>query len=225
LNFLRRSQCREAQRGQNLVEFALLAPFLFLLLLGMVDLGRALYYANDLTNAAREGARVAILSTNECNSFYKATTCTASNGNGVTVCDAIEGQSELIGATNWIGCPVSGGDAALDLDGGSGCTATSCMPPSNATAVANSGVACQTTTTPCQNYAYVSIVQATTDSETCSDIATASSHETATTARAAGNLPLRIKIVYYFTPLTGLLGQFFPASFHITATACARAEY
>lgn len=46
-------------RGQALVEFALVAPVLLLLLLGAIDLGRLLYAQIVITNAAKEGALVA----------------------------------------------------------------------------------------------------------------------------------------------------------------------
>jgi Flp pilus assembly protein TadG len=46
--------------GQSMVEFAVLAPIFFLLLLGTIDLGRAVYIYNAISDAAREGARAAI---------------------------------------------------------------------------------------------------------------------------------------------------------------------
>src|ERR687888_572732 len=46
--------------GQSMVEFAVLAPIFFLLLLGTIDLGRAIYVYNSISDAAREGARAAI---------------------------------------------------------------------------------------------------------------------------------------------------------------------
>jgi hypothetical protein len=49
-----------------MLEFALLAPFLFILLLGLVDFARAVFYYNVTSSAAREGAREAILSYNQC---------------------------------------------------------------------------------------------------------------------------------------------------------------
>src|SRR5437764_14599717 len=52
--FLRR------RAGQSMVEFAVLAPVFFLLLLGTIDLGRAVYTYNAISNAAREGARAAV---------------------------------------------------------------------------------------------------------------------------------------------------------------------
>ncbi len=50
------------ERGQDLVEFALIFPILFLILMGIFDMGRAIYYSSVLHNAAREGARYASIS-------------------------------------------------------------------------------------------------------------------------------------------------------------------
>ena len=46
--------------GQSMIEFALLAPIFFLLLLGTMDLGRGIYIYNSISDAAREGTRAAI---------------------------------------------------------------------------------------------------------------------------------------------------------------------
>ncbi len=47
----------KAEQGQSLTELALLMPFLVILLLGTIDLGRAYFTYVGITNAAREGAR------------------------------------------------------------------------------------------------------------------------------------------------------------------------
>ena len=52
-------------RGQSLVEFALALPLLVLLLVGVFDLGRAVYASNAVSNAAHAGARVAIVNQNQ----------------------------------------------------------------------------------------------------------------------------------------------------------------
>lgn len=57
----RRLLGREASRGQGLVEFALIFPILMLLLVAIFDVGRLVFAYNDITNAARVGARVAIV--------------------------------------------------------------------------------------------------------------------------------------------------------------------
>lgn len=45
------------QRGQSLVEFAVSSVVLLLLVGGLVDVGRSIYFSEALSNAAREGAR------------------------------------------------------------------------------------------------------------------------------------------------------------------------
>ena len=56
---MRRRQDRS--RGQALVELALVLPILLLIMMGIFDFGRAVFAYNSLSNAAREGARVAIV--------------------------------------------------------------------------------------------------------------------------------------------------------------------
>jgi Flp pilus assembly protein TadG len=58
-------------RGQALVEFALVLPVFLLILFGIIDAGRLIYTYNTIANAARDGARVAIVNqtvngTNTC---------------------------------------------------------------------------------------------------------------------------------------------------------------
>jgi Flp pilus assembly protein TadG len=54
-------KARGRRSGQALVEFALLIPVFLLILVSLFDLGRAVFAYNTLTNAAREGARLAIV--------------------------------------------------------------------------------------------------------------------------------------------------------------------
>jgi Flp pilus assembly protein TadG len=58
MNLRRRLTC---ERGSQLVEFALVAPLLLLVVFGIVDFGFMFREYEALTNAAREGARVAAL--------------------------------------------------------------------------------------------------------------------------------------------------------------------
>lgn len=48
---------QDKQRGATLVEFAIVAPLLFLLLFGLIEFGRAIATYTDVATAAREGAR------------------------------------------------------------------------------------------------------------------------------------------------------------------------
>jgi Flp pilus assembly protein TadG len=50
-----------AWAGQALVEFALVAPIFFMLLFGIIEGGRFIFYYETLNNATREGARYAIV--------------------------------------------------------------------------------------------------------------------------------------------------------------------
>jgi Flp pilus assembly protein TadG len=52
---------RSRSRGQALAEFALVIPIFLALLFGMFDLGKVIWASNSLANAAREGARFAIV--------------------------------------------------------------------------------------------------------------------------------------------------------------------
>jgi Flp pilus assembly protein TadG len=52
------------QRGTAVVEFALVAPILFLLVFGILDFGRALNYYNQMTQLAGQGARAAAVDNN-----------------------------------------------------------------------------------------------------------------------------------------------------------------
>jgi hypothetical protein len=52
---------RHRSRGQGLLEFALILPIFLLVFIALFDLGRAVFTFNTLTNAAREGARLAIV--------------------------------------------------------------------------------------------------------------------------------------------------------------------
>ena len=51
----------QRSRGQSLVEFALVAPVFFLIVIGLFDVGYAIYAYNTVSNAARSAARVAIV--------------------------------------------------------------------------------------------------------------------------------------------------------------------
>jgi Flp pilus assembly protein TadG len=52
---------RKQRRGAAAVEFAIVAPVFFLLVFGMIEYGRMVMVQQIITNAAREGTRVAVL--------------------------------------------------------------------------------------------------------------------------------------------------------------------
>jgi hypothetical protein len=55
------SRKRRRGRGQALVEFAFMAPIIFLVFIVIIEAGRFVFYYHVLNNAAREGARYAIV--------------------------------------------------------------------------------------------------------------------------------------------------------------------
>ena len=56
---------RASERGATAVEFAMLAPVLIMILMGIMEFGRAYNAQISLTNAAREAVRVMTISTNQ----------------------------------------------------------------------------------------------------------------------------------------------------------------
>jgi len=53
--------CRKHRRGASAVEFAVVAPVFFLMIFGMIEFGRMVMVQQVITNASREGARLAVL--------------------------------------------------------------------------------------------------------------------------------------------------------------------
>lgn len=51
----------EARQGAAVVEFAVVAPLMILLTMGMMEMGRVVMVKQLLVNASREGARLAVL--------------------------------------------------------------------------------------------------------------------------------------------------------------------
>ncbi len=69
-----RRRRRGNSRGQSLVEFSLVFPIIVLLIVGFVEIGRAVFAFNTIANAARQGARVAMVNQladiTECNEMW-----------------------------------------------------------------------------------------------------------------------------------------------------------
>jgi len=54
---IRNRKNRTSQRGQSLLEFAMTLPLLLLIVLGVIEFGRAYFQYNTLSKAVRQGAR------------------------------------------------------------------------------------------------------------------------------------------------------------------------
>lgn len=55
------SRISHRRAGASAVEFAIVAPIFFLMVFGIIEFGRMVMVQQVITNAAREGARVAVL--------------------------------------------------------------------------------------------------------------------------------------------------------------------
>lgn len=87
---------RENNRGQSLIEFALILPVLVLIIYGVFDLGRAFYAVITIANASREGARymtrhvvVMDLSVNNSLNLVKDQIKQEAAGGGLTLDDTL----------------------------------------------------------------------------------------------------------------------------------------
>ena len=77
------------ERGQGLVEFALVLPIIVLMVFGILDLGRAVFTYNALAQSARQASRTAIVDQDvsrvRATAFASAPTLGLTTGN-VAVC-------------------------------------------------------------------------------------------------------------------------------------------
>ncbi len=65
------------QRGSSLIELALILPILLTLVMGVIDLGRAIQFSNILANMSREGANLAARSSEDPQYIINALASTA----------------------------------------------------------------------------------------------------------------------------------------------------
>lgn len=83
-------------RGQSLVEFALVLPIFMLLVMGIIDGGRAIFAFNQMSQATRDVARVASVTCFQ-------TTPRCSTASGTAISNAIAEQSVgTQGPTTWV---------------------------------------------------------------------------------------------------------------------------
>jgi len=88
-------RARRRTRGQALVEFSMVAPIFLLILFGIIDFGRYVYYVQILNNAAREGARYAIVhgSRSLAPTGPPAPGTVTTDPNGTTVVSTVKGYA------------------------------------------------------------------------------------------------------------------------------------
>jgi Flp pilus assembly protein TadG len=89
---LQGSRSSRRRNGQSLVEFALALPIIILLFMAIFDFGRAIFAYNTVSNAARDGARVAIVDQRTSSGISNAAQAAADQavGLGLNPADANE---------------------------------------------------------------------------------------------------------------------------------------
>ena len=97
-------------RGQTLVEFAIVMPIIVLVVLGLFDLGRAVYSYNTLAQSARQAARTAIVNQNVTNVKNQAIASAPTLGltaSNIDVCFKTSNSTQTTCATTTDDCPQS----------------------------------------------------------------------------------------------------------------------
>jgi Flp pilus assembly protein TadG len=79
---------KRSERGSSLVETALIAPVLLIILFGIADAGRAFSSYITMTNAVREGARYAARRPLETENIQAKTLVEIGNADGSLKCDS-----------------------------------------------------------------------------------------------------------------------------------------
>ncbi len=89
---------REREKGANLVEFALLAPLLIILLLGIIEFGWLFSQNNDVKHGAREGARAAAVDSGN-NAALRTSVCDSMDLTSNVTVEFTDSASEEVGST------------------------------------------------------------------------------------------------------------------------------
>jgi Flp pilus assembly protein TadG len=101
-----RLSCSTDERGVALIEFALVLPLLLVLLLGMIDAGKAVNYWNDETHLANEAARAAAVN-NSPDPNWAANKTTAAYKINTAIINQADSNELKNGGTSSIPSPVS----------------------------------------------------------------------------------------------------------------------
>jgi Flp pilus assembly protein TadG len=101
---------RPTQTGQSVLEFALLAPFLLLMLVGTIEIGRFAYFAIEATGAARAGVQYGAQSLMDSKDLAGITIAAQNDAPELKQLDV---QAKNLCAcsndpSNYVGCPAKG---------------------------------------------------------------------------------------------------------------------
>ena len=107
----------EDRKGQALAEMAIILPVLLLLVFGMVEMSNAWRTFQIVTNSAREGARVAILTTSDETAIRTRVEQSITNGglNAATATVIVE-CFEVNGDAAGVVCSSSGQEARVRVE-------------------------------------------------------------------------------------------------------------
>lgn len=112
---------REQTRGQTMVEMALVLPIFLLIVLGLFDVGRAVWNYNTIAESARAAARVAAVESNwvgQTGADCTAPTCPADaaelRDHVVAAANSVVGLGVLSDSDIAIGCGPEGGPMTSD---------------------------------------------------------------------------------------------------------------
>src|SRR5579859_5428411 len=192
-----------SERSQSMTEFSLIAPILLLVLFGILDFGRGMYYLVTIDQAVNEGARVAIRAPTPPNPDFFAP-------NNAQVISAVKSEAPalVINAPTCLNGPIdTSANPAIPANTGwiyitsPGGAAPSGTPAGPANAPGGQAAAA----------------------------AVGSCYQVVPAGITPGqvNVPLQVTIKFNFAPVTPLIGQFL-ASGHpwiLTGYAVYRTEY
>lgn len=100
LKLLKLKKSRIIQKGQSLIEFAVMISLIFIILAGIVDLGRAFIVFINLRDAVEEGSIYASIEPTECDAIAARTLENVNNITGVDVEVLVSGVDCAVAAAS-----------------------------------------------------------------------------------------------------------------------------
>lgn len=194
------------RRGQAMTEFALIAPIFFVMILFLVDVARVIYYYDVISNAAREGAREAILEYNQCSNQTPGATA----GTPPVTCST---------PPNGTGVTIVGVDPAMDrVTGGA-------LKFQFANTTSDTGTPPPCTPAPNRGCVWVFEVGSGTPNSNGPDPTDPLQTINYNSLKAGGNHDIRVEIEYNFTPFTPMISRILGNNTILWAKSQMRAEY
>lgn len=102
------SRARSSERGVSMVEFALVVPLFLVLVFGIMEAGWLFAQLTETRNAAREGARLAVVDYGDANAIGAETCARADLSSG--------GATVIISTTGNVGDPLADPTASVTVE-------------------------------------------------------------------------------------------------------------